>query len=37
MLVAGVSSLCREINGRLTKAKRQPERDKEDEERAYAN
>lgn len=37
MLGAGVSSLSREISARLVEAERQPERDKEDEERAYAN
>lgn len=37
MLGAGVSSLSGEISARLAEAERQPERDKEDEERAYAN
>lgn len=37
MLGARESSLSREISARLAEAERQPERDKEDEERAYAN
>lgn len=37
MLGAGVSSPSNEISGRLAEAERQPRRDKEDEERAYAN
>lgn len=37
MLGAGVSFLSKKISGRLAEAERQPERDKEDEERAYAN
>lgn len=37
MLGAGVSFLSKKISDRLAEAERQPERDKEDEERAYAN
>lgn len=37
MLGAGVSSPSSEISARLAEAERQPEQDKEDEERAYAN
>lgn len=37
MLGAGVSSLSREICARLVEAERQPVRDKQDEESAYAN
>lgn len=37
MLGAGVYFLSKEISGRLAEAERQPEIDKEDEERAYAN